>query len=143
MKNKEVCLVNGEKLFDLIYNIVEFYKIIVNHTHQVDENLKNCERARKTDVRELAEEVLSDSFNVFENIGVSIYDLLKRDEEAIFDGILNRLELDFLLDEEPESNPKEITDFFNTLLKIMSSNKPVSISADIYVNESKEDDESK
>ena len=142
MKNTEVCTVNKEKLFNLVSRVIGLYQVIDDHCMLMEATVSHCDRPRKTDMRGLSRGLLSESFDIFENIGCNHKALLEDNEDALYEGIFNELEADIFDDKQEDNAPvSDFAGFLNALSKIISSDKPVTVSADIYINESKEDDD--
>ena len=142
MKNKEICTVNKEKLFNLVSKVIGLYQIIDDHCMLMEEAVSHCDRPRKTDMRGLSRELLAESFDIFENIGCNHNALLEDDEDVLYEGIFNELEADIVDDTQEDNAPvSDFVGFLNALSKIISSDKPVTVSADIYINENDKDDE--
>ena len=141
MKNKELCTVNRENLLDLVGKVVELYRIITKHALLIETKVKNCDRPRKTDMRKLEEDILQQSFDVFESVGCGFHNLMDEDEEMLYVDLLAKLQIDELTDTQQEKAPEEIKSLLNALAQIIFSDKPVTVSADIYINEKDKDDE--
>ena len=142
MKNKELCTVNKEKLFNLVSKVIGLYQVIDDHCMLMEAAVTHCDRPRKTDMRGLSRGLLSESFDIFENIGCNHKALLEDDEDDMYEGIFKELEADIFEDEENDNiQNSDFVEFLNALSKIISSDKPVTVSADIYINEKDKDDE--
>ena len=142
MKNKEVCTVNKEKLFNLVSKVIGLYQVIDDHCMLMEAAVSHCDRPRKTDMRGLSRGLLAESFDIFENIGCNHKALLEDDEDVLYEGIFDELEADIFDDTQEDNAPvSDFAGFLNALSKIISSDKPVTVSADIYINENDKDDE--
>lgn len=142
MKNQELCTVNKEKLFNLVSKVIGLYQIIDDHCMLMEATVSHCDRPRKTDMRSLTQGLLSESFDIFESIGCNYKALLDDDEDDMYESIFDELEADIFDDSEDDNAPNaDLGGFLNALSQILSSDKPVTVSADIYINEKNKDDE--
>lgn len=135
MKNTEFCMVKTDKLEMLVNKIIGMYQIVDDHCMIVDASLSHCERPRKGDMRTLNNSLEGEFFNTLESIGCPHHAITEDDEETMFNGILNMLELK-LPDNEAadESEQTDFGDFLQRLLEVFSAGKPVTVTANINFN---------
>lgn len=143
MKNTEICMINKDKLYELINKVIGLYQIVDDHCMVVDASLSHCERPRKSDMRTLNDSLEGEFFDTLESIGCPHHAMAEDDEDAMFEGILNMLEPEFITTEEADDNAEtEQTDlgsFLEQLGSMFLSGKPVTISANIYINTENEE----
>lgn len=135
MKNTNFCMVKTDKLEMLVNKIIGMYQIVDDHCMIVEASLSHCERPRKGDMRTLNNSLEGEFFNTLESIGCPHHAMTEDDEEAMFNGILNMLELK-LPDNEAadESEQTDFSDFLQRLLEVFSAGKPVTVTANINFN---------
>ena len=155
MKNTEFCFVNKEKLIALINKVIGFYEIVDDHWMLVECSLNHGERARKTDMRALNNTLISMICNQLEYIGCTPEAIKEFDEDEMFENIFDNLDVVDYSEEDDEDNEydeesvvdenagavKDIKEFFNKMSELINSDKPISVCADIYINESNKGDE--
>lgn len=143
MKHTEICIINKDKLYELINKVIGLYQIVDDHCMVVDASLSHCERPRKGDMRTLNDSLEGEFFDTLESIGCPHYAMAEDDEDAMFEGILNMLEPEFITTGEAEDNAEtaqtDLSSFLEQLGGIFLSGKPVTISANIYINTESED----
>lgn len=141
MKHTEICMVNKEKLFNLINKVIGLYEIVDDHWILVECSLNNGGRARKTDMRALNNALSEVVGEQFEYIGCDHDAVQEFDEDKMFENILDNLEpIPFEADTVPETGEQnDLSSFLEQLGGIFLSGKPVTISANIYINTGSED----
>lgn len=143
MKHTEICIINKDKLYELINKVIGLYQIVDDHCMLVDVSLSHCERPRKGDMRTLNDSLEGEFFDTLESIGCPHYAMTEDDEDAMFEGILNMLEPEFITtgeaDDNAETEQTDLGSFLEQLGGIFLSGKPVTISANIYINTESED----
>lgn len=141
MKHTEICMVNKEKLFNLINKVIGLYEIVDDHWILVECSLNNGERARKTDMRALNNALSEVVGEQFEYIGCDHDAVQEFDEDKMFENILDNLEpIPLEADTVPETGEQnDLSGFLEQLGGIFLSGNPVTISASICINTGSED----
>ncbi len=138
MKHTEICIVNKEKLFNLINKVIGLYEIVDDHWILVECSLSHGERARKTNMQAL-NNALSDAVGEqFEYIGCDYDAVQEFDEDKMFENILDNLE-PIALETPDNGEQADFADFSQKLLELFSAGKPFTISASTYINTESED----
>lgn len=143
MKNTEICMINKDKLYELINKVIGLYQIVDDHYMVVDATLSHCERPKKGEIRALNNALADEVFDTLESIGCPHHAMAEDDEDAMFEGILNMLEPEFITtgeaDDNAETEQTDLGSFLEQLGGIFLSGNPVTISANIYINTENED----
>ena len=169
MKNQEtcqdLCAINAEKLVNLLDQILVLYQKIRDYCEQVDEELNRQERPRKTNIRNLTNKLLVESFKVFDSIGFQHTALMEGDNRKIFEGIFRTLgvietsfdeleaeedfddgvgdedELESDIRFDPNMSPENAKAYLlaSILNEIFACDKPINFTANLYIGNEKEE----
>lgn len=135
MKNKELCVIEKDKLFALINKIIGLYRIVDDHCMIVDASIDNCERPRKGEMRELNDVLAVEVLDALESAGCPRRAMEDDDEDAMFEGILNTLGAEFIKGEETsDGEAAKLEELLSRICNALLSDKPVAISAHIRIN---------